>query len=155
MPTITPKLTITSNANTATTPGQLSIALSLSTTQALTVDRVEAKTHAFADANSHLLLFDGAALGGDTETAGTVGAFIYFKNIGSTGDVYIGVQADDDTAANIGAADQADDFSATTRLFTLKPGEFAFMPYDYAMDITGDSSAAAELEYFLFERSAS
>ena len=153
MATITPTLTLTSNASTAgTLPGPLSIALSLSATTPLTVDKVEAATLTFAGAGNHALLFDGAALGGDTETAGTIGSFVYMKNVGAANNILIGVQADDDTAADIGAANQADDFSATTRLFTLKVGEFAFFPYDYAMDITVDADGAATLEYFRFDR---
>ena len=153
MAVITPTLTLTSNASTATTnAGPLSVALSLSATDLLSVDIVESQIINIPDATSHALLFDGAALGGDTETAGTVGCFLYFINSGASGDVYIGVQADNDSAADIGAANQADDFSATTRLFTLKPGEFAFMPYDYAMDITYDASAAATLEVWRFDR---
>ena len=153
MAVIKPTLSLTANANTATTdPGPLSIALALSVTDSLTVDLVESQIISIANDSSHGLLFDGAALGGDTETAGTVGAFLYFKNTGSSGNIYIGVQADDDTAADIGRANQVDDFSATTRLFTLKPGEFAFMPYDYAMDITYDASAAATLEVWRFDR---
>ena len=153
MAVIKPTLSLTANANTATTdPGPLSIALALSVTDSLTVDLVESQIISIANDSSHGLLFDGAALGGDTETAGTVGAFLYFKNTGSSGNIYIGVQADDDTAADIGGANQVDDFSATTRLFTLKPGEFAFMPYDYAMDITYDASAAATLEVWRFDR---
>ena len=153
MAVIKPTLSLTANANTATTdPGPLSIALALSVTDSLTVDLVESQIISIADDSSHARLFDGAALGGDTETAGTVGAFLYFKNTGASGNIYIGVQADDDTAADIGNANQVDDFSATTRLFTLKPGEFAFMPYDYAMDITYDASAAATLEVWRFDR---
>ena len=153
MAVIKPTLSLTANANTATTdPGPLSIALALSVTDSLTVDLVESQIISIANDSSHGLLFDGAALGGDTETAGTVGAFLYFKNTGSSGDIYIGVQDDTDTAADIGGANQVDDFSATTRLFTLKPGEFAFMPYDYAMDITYDASAAATLEVWRFDR---
>ena len=153
MAVIKPTLSLTANANTATTdPGPLSIALAMSVTDSLTVDLVESQIISIANDSSHRLLFDGAALGGDTETAGTVGAFLYFKNTGSSGDIYIGVQDDTDTAADIGGANQVDDFSATTRLFTLKPGEFAFMPYDYAMDITYDASAAATLEVWRFDR---
>ena len=152
MATITPTLTITANSSGAAIAGPMSTAISLSVTGALTVDIVESQVISIANATSHALLFDGAALGGDTETAGTVGCYLYFKNAGSSGDVYIGVQADNDTAADIGAANQDDTFAATTRLFTLKPGEFAFMPYDYAMDITYDASAAATLEYMRFDR---
>ena len=51
---IKPTLTITSNAATATTDaGPMSIALSLSTTDSLTIaGHVESKIHNFADATS-------------------------------------------------------------------------------------------------------
>ena len=59
-------------------------------------------------------------------------------------------------AQDLGAADSEDAFGADTanaiRLFTLKPGEFAWMPYDYAVNIHGDASAAATLEYWRFDR---
>ena len=157
---ITPTLTLTANASDATTdPGPLSVALNLSTTDKLTVAGVvDCKQHVFADATSHTILFSGAdaRYGGNTETAGSVGSYIYFKNIGETGDIYIGVGADDDVARDIdGTNDGAsydDDTANAVRLFTLKPGEFAWMPYDYALRIFGDSSAAATLEYWLFDK---
>ena len=160
MAVIKPTITLTANANSATTDaGPLSMALSLSATDSLTIaGHVESKIHAFADATSHVILFDGASstYGGDTETAGTVGAYLYFNNIGTTGDIYIGVGADNDVAQDLGAANQEDAFGAdtanATRLFTLRPGEFAWMPYDYALRIFGDSSAAATLEYWLFDK---
>lgn len=155
MATIKPTITLTANKSTATSnPGPLSVSLSLSTTDLLSVDTVESQIVTFANDTSHVKLFDGEALGGDTETAGSVGCFLYFKNIGTTGDVYIGIQDDDETAADIGAANQPDDLASPTRLFTLLPGEFAWMPYDYAMDIIGDSSAAATLEYWRFDRAS-
>ena len=41
----------------------------------------------------------------------------------------------------------------TVRLFTLKQGEFCWMPYDYTMDIVVDAEDnAATLEYWLFNR---
>jgi hypothetical protein len=157
---ITPTLTLTANASDATTdPGPLSVALNLSTTDKLTVAGVvDCKQHVFAGATSHAILFSGAdaRYGGDTETAGSVGSYIYFKNVGETGDIYIGVGADNDVAQDLGAANQEDAFGAdtanATRLFTLQPGEFAWMPYDYALRIFGDSSAAATLEYWLFDK---
>ena len=157
---IKPTLTLTANANGATTdPGPLSVALSLSATDTLTIaGHVESRIYNFADATSHAILFDGAnaLYGGNTETAGTVGAYIYFNNIGTSGDVYIGVGADDDVAQDIdGTNDGAsydDDTANAVRLFTLRPGEFAWMPYDYALRIFGDSSGAASLEYWLFDK---
>tara|TARA_R110002012_G_scaffold254650_1_gene433736 strand:- start:195 stop:638 length:444 start_codon:yes stop_codon:yes gene_type:complete len=146
MATITPTLSLTSNASTATTPGPLSIALSLSASTALTVDKVEAKTLVFTGEANHQTLFDGSALG-TAGVGGTVGSFIYFKNATASDlDIYIGIVADDGAASDL---DQAGDVA---RLFTLKQNEFAFMPYDYTMDITADAEGAATLEYFLFNR---
>ena len=159
---ITPTLTLTSNANTHTptsAAGPLSVALSLTATDILNIaGHVESKIHTFAGATSHVVLFDGAAstYGNDTETAGTVGAYLYLRNIGTTGDIYIGVGADDDVAKDIdGTNDGAsydDDTQNATRLFTLRPSEFAWMPYDYALKIFGDSSDVATLEYWLFDK---
>ena len=160
MAVITPTLTLTSNANTHTpadAAGPLSV--SLTATDTLTIaGHVESKIHNFTGAAVEVILFDGATAtyGNNTETAGTVGAYLYFRNTGATGDVYIGVGADNDVAQDLGAANQEDAFGAdtvnATRLFTLRPGEFAWMPYDYALRIFGDASAAATLEYWLFDK---
>tara|TARA_R110000822_G_scaffold171970_1_gene311700 strand:+ start:69 stop:560 length:492 start_codon:yes stop_codon:yes gene_type:complete len=162
MAVITPTLTLTSNANTHTpadAAGPLSVALSLTATDTLTIaGHVESKIHNFTGAAVEVILFDGATAtyGNNTETAGTVGAYLYFRNTGATGDVYIGVGADDDVAQDIdGTNDGAsydDNTANATRLFTLRPGEFAWMPYDYALRIFGDASAAATLEYWLFDK---
>ncbi len=157
---ISPTLTITSNANTATTdPGPLSIALNLSTSDKLTIaGHVESQTYVFANDASHVILFDGALskYGNNTETAGSVGAWLYMKNVGAANNVFIGVGADDDVAKDIdGTNDGAsydDDTANAVRLFTLQPGEFCFFPYDYALRIIGDSSGAATLEYWLFDK---
>lgn len=147
MAVITPTLTLTSNASTATTnPGPLSVALSLSATDTLTVDTVESKTLVFSGASDHQVLFDGSAKD-DGGTAGTHGGFIYFKNATTSDlDIYIGAVADGVSASDLAAADDA------VRLFTLKQGEFAFLPYDYTMDIVTDAEGAATLEYWLFNR---
>ena len=81
--------------------------------------------------------------------AGLNGGFIYFKNTSAADyDIYIGIEVGGATATELeGNAD-------AQRLFTLKQNEFAFLPYDYTMDITVDAEhAAATLEYFLFNRS--
>ena len=147
MAVIKPTLTLTSNAATATTDaGPLSIALSLSATDSLTVDTVEAAT--ITPSTTVSTLFDGSAKDAGSEVAGTNGGFIYFKNTSASDyDVYIGIEADGASATELqGNAD-------AQRLFTLKQGEFAFFPYDYTMDITTDAEdAAATLEYFLFNR---
>mgnify|MGYP001571416765 CR=1 FL=1 len=146
MATITPTLTLTSNASGATTPGPLSVALSLSATDSLTVDTVESKTLVFSGAGDHQVLFDGSAKD-DGGTAGTHGGFVYLKNATASDlDIYIGAVADATGASDLAAADDA------VRLFTLKQGEFAWLPYDYTMDIVTDAEGAATLEYWLFNR---
>ena len=147
MAVIKPTLTLTSNASSATTdPGPLSVALSLSATDSLTVDTVESKN--FAPSATHSILFDGSAKDAGSEVAGTNGGFIYTKNTSTSDyDVYIGIEADGASATALeGDAD-------AQRLFTLKQGEFAFFPYDYTMDISVDAEHAdATLEYWLFNR---
>ena len=155
MATITPTLTLTSSASTAgTLPGPLSIALSLSATTPLTVDTVQSKIITFANATSHVVLWDGDVVAGADGAGGTVGGFCYFKNTHASAIVYIGVEHDGGAAADIGADNQADDGTASgaIRLFSLKAGEFAWMPFDGTMDIIGDSSAAATLECWYFDR---
>ena len=147
MAVIKPTLTLTSNSSSATTDaGPLSVALSLTATDTLTIDTVEAAT--ITPSTTVSTLFDGSAKDAGSEVAGTNGGFLYFKNTSAADhDVYIGIEADGVTATELqGNAD-------AQRLFTLKQGEFAFFPYDYTMDITVDAEdAAATLEYFLFNR---
>jgi len=147
MATITPKLTITANSNTASTPGPMSVALSLSTTLGLTVDKTQAKTHTFASATDHFTIIDSDTEDNGSEEAGINGAFVYVKNISATDlDVFIGNVHDaaaEDLAAN---ADQ-------TRLFTLRQNEFAFFPWDYTTDLITDAASGAIIEYFVFNRS--
>mgnify|MGYP003638728033 FL=1 len=146
MATITPTLTLISNSSSHATPGPLSVALSLSATLGLSVDKVQAKTHVFANAGSEVTIFDGS-VEGTAGVGGAVGGFIYFKNATASDlDIYIGIVADEGSASNL--ADSGD----VARLFTLKQNEFAFFPYDYTMDITADSEGACTLEYWLFDR---
>ena len=147
MATITPTLTIAANASSATTPGPISTALSISATTALTVDAVEAKTLTFTGAGDEQTIFDGSAQDNGSEVAGTNGGFVYFKNATTSDlDVYIGIVADEGSATDLAANGDA------ARLFTLKQNEFAFVPFDYTMDIIADAEGAATLEYFLFNR---
>ena len=147
MATIAPTLTLVSNASSATTlPGPLSVALSLSASvPELTIATVKAATITVPTAAASLFT-DAAQTEGDT--AGTHGSFIYFKNTSPADhDIYIGFEVSGATAAEIQGP------GAATRLGTLKQGEFAFFPYDFAGDIMIDSeNAAATLEYFLFSR---
>jgi len=147
MATITPTLTITANAASATSnPGPSSSAISLSVTDALTVDVLKSST--VTPSTTVGLLFDGSAEDAGSEVAGTNGSYIYFKNTSAADhDVYIGIEADGATPTELeGNAD-------AQRFMTLKQGEFAFFPWDYTMDITADAeNAAATLEYMLFNR---
>ena len=160
MATITPTLTLTSNASTATTlPGPISVALSLSATDSLTVDSVESKIVTPANSGAPTLLLAGNTYGPDSgDTGGTHGGYLYLKNATATGTslIYVGTVLQGAAApANMGAGttalDNADD--ATFRLMTLKVGEFAWIPWDYMQDIyCGASSGSQSLEYFLFDR---
>ena len=147
MATITPTLTITANASSAaSSAGPISTALSISATTALTVDAVEAKTLVFTGAGDEQILVDGSAQDA-SQVAGTNGGFIYFKNATASDlDIYIGIVADDGSATDLAASGDA------ARVFTLKQNEFAFVPFDYTMDIIADAEGAATLEYFLFNR---
>tara|TARA_R110002124_G_scaffold97499_2_gene242499 strand:- start:288 stop:794 length:507 start_codon:yes stop_codon:yes gene_type:complete len=167
MATITPTLSLLSNASTATLAGPLSVALSLSATKALTVDTVNSKIVTL-NLNDEIVLYDGSTMSGtDTTTegaGGTYGGYLYLKNVtaSGTGLIYIGLDHDGGAATDIGAANQAEDgtASAAIRLFTLKVGEFCWMPFDYTFDIIADASldgsgtTVPKLECWHFNRSA-
>jgi hypothetical protein len=157
MAVIKPTFSLVSNASTATTDsGPLSVALSLSATDSLTVDVVQSKIVTFANATSNTILWDGDAIAGADGAGGTRGGFLYFKNTSANGTslVYIGIDHDGGTSLDLSTADEGDaeaDLSQM-RLFTLKYGEFAWMPFDGNCDIFGDASAAATLECWYFDR---
>ena len=153
MATITPTLTLTSNASSASSlPGPLSIALSLSATDALDVTRVESK---IIDVDgTHGLLLDASSFcagGSATASAGTDGAFVYLKNItavGSGRNIMIG-------SANSNQSGDVDpDSPSATRLFTLQPQEFAWFPWDCTYDIYEDANgtSTSALEVWVFVR---
>jgi len=146
MAVIKPTFTLTSNDSAATTdPGPLSVALSLSVTDSITIATVKSAVVLVSD--THATLFSDA-LQAEGDTAGTHGSFLYMKNV-SPGDhdIYIGYEVDGTgpTALHPNGADD--------RVGTLKKGEFLFMPYDFCGDITIDSeNAAAKLEWWMFSR---
>ena len=163
MPTyIKPTFSLTSNKKSASTnPGPLTIALSLNVTDTLSVDNVQSEIVTPPNSGAPTLMLAGDTYAGDSaDTGGTNGAFLYLKNITSSGSnlIYVGTTLQGASApANMGAGttalDNADD--ATFRLMTLKPGEFAFLPWDYMQDIyVGASAASQSLEYWLFDRGA-
>tara|TARA_A100001201_G_scaffold833_1_gene2208 strand:+ start:557 stop:1027 length:471 start_codon:yes stop_codon:yes gene_type:complete len=155
MATITPTLTLTSNASTATSsPGPLSIALSLSATQALTVDTVEGQIFTVGT-GANTTIVDGSALE-SAFTPGTNGCFIYLKNTMTSGTETICIGIGDDSlnpAVDDGTTDLTRASSDSARTFSLKPGEFAFFPFDYCGDIVAQATAASQtLEFFRFDR---
>tara|TARA_Y100000004_G_scaffold74371_1_gene83535 strand:- start:432 stop:905 length:474 start_codon:yes stop_codon:yes gene_type:complete len=153
MGVIKPTLTLTSNASSATTDaGPLSIALSLSATDSLSVDQV---VSGIKDVDgSHEILLDASdfcAGGSATAEAGTDGAFVYIKNVAAADsgrNIMIG-------SANSNLSDNVDpDSPSATRLFTLQPQEFAWFPWDCTYDIYEDANGSTSnaLEYWVFVR---
>lgn len=114
---------------------------------------------------------DGAS-GASGFTHGSVGCYIYIKNTGDTNIAAIGIvssariDVDDDLSSLAYDATplQPDDAAANGtglsevtgknfRTFSLKPGEFAFFPFDYLGDIYGEGiSGATTIEIWRFDR---
>jgi len=169
MGVIKPTLSLTANASSATSDaGPLSVALSLSATDSLTCDTVNSKIVTVT--TTMAVLYDGSAMSGadlTTEGAGgTYGGYLYMKNttVSGTGLIYIGLGSDATTTGDIAAADQIDvyddtDANSALRLFTLKLGEFVWLPFDYTYNIFVDASANGsgdtipKLECWHFNRS--
>ena len=148
MATIKPTFSLTSNASTATTPGPLSVALNLSSTDSLTVDRALSEIKVLGTGVTKIL--DGSALLGvdsDNGTPGTHGGFVYLKNVTASDiDIYIGLQNSDDTHV-------MEDNGDTNRQFTLKQEEFAWLPWDCTGDIVAEGeSGTPSIEYWFFNR---
>jgi len=154
MATITPTLTLTSNSSDAAVPGPLSIALSLSATDLLTVDTVEGQIFTIGT-GANTTIVDGSALSA-AFTPGTNGCFIYLKNTMTSGaeTICIGIGADGlAPAVDDGTTDLTRAHTDSARTFALKAGEFAFFPFDYCGDIVAQATAASQtLEYFRFDR---
>jgi len=172
MATIKPTFTLTSNkASATTTPGPLSVALALSVTDSLTVDSVTSEIASLVD--SPVQLLDGSSLSGGTETPSTaaanqVGGYLYIKNTGTAKAAYVGlvsnvIENDGSTVLGndaptapgaTGAGHLAEVANTTLRTFTLRPGEFAFLPWDYTGDLYAECehSDGTTLEYWLFDR---
>ena len=150
MGVITPTFTLTANASTASTDaGPLSIALSLSATDSLTVTKVESKILDVKE--DHTASTDEGVLWDASDytasgAAGTDGAFVYVKNTSSTATHEISI-GHGSAAHLLGAAN-------TTRLMTLKGGEFAWFPWDCTADIVYDANGdySGALESWVFVR---
>ena len=165
MATFQTALTISANKATATsTPGPLSVALSASATTSLTVDKVESMiiTPNQGGSTEPTKIFDGSDITGTDFTGGTHGGYIYMKNTTASGSnlIYVGVvhaggsdsptdpDAYNATGTNLNRADDA-----SLRTFTLKPGEWAFFPWDYLGDLFCHANAASKtLEVWRFDR---
>ena len=151
MATIKPTFSLTANASSSSTPGPMSMALSLSATDALDVTKVETK---IIDVKIDHTASNGAGILWDASdyltpgdaAAGTDGGFVYIKNTSSNAAHEISIGQG--TAAHIMGAGNS------TRLMTLKGGEFAFFPWDMVADIVYDANVdqAAILESWLFVR---
>ena len=163
MAVIKPTLSLTANSNTVTTdPGPMSFALALSVTDSITTDVVEQKLITVTTTRASIL--DGSVVGGATKTPGTIGCYIYMKNTDTTtgNNIHVGIvspnhhSADPATPATDGATSSLDGTTQESlRTFTLLPGEFAFFPFDYTMDLTTDGESGAVIEYFVFNRANS
>ena len=152
---IKPTLSLTANASGASSePGPLSIALTLSATKTLDVDNVTSKIVTFASDASNTIIWDGDAIAGADGAGGTRGGYLYFVNTSAAAMIYIGIDHDDGASLDLSTDDEGDDEAGLSqmRLFTLKPSEFAWMPFDGNCDIFGDSSAAGTLECWYFDR---
>ena len=160
-------LTVSSNKASATTlPGPLSVALSLSGSDSLTVDNVESKIVSIA--LTPIQVFDGSTLSGGTFTPATVGSYIYLRNTGTAKNALVGLVSnviENDGSTVLGndapeaphasnAGHLADTANTTLRTLTLKPGEFAWFPWDYTGDIyaEADHSDGTTLEVWRFDR---
>ena len=178
---IKPTLTITANADTATTDaGPMSMALTLSATPTadasgrLQVDSVIQGT--YTTTSSPVKILDGHNImtsnndgtADDTWVPGSDGGFLYMKNMDTSGtdSIYVGIVSNcqDNTGTCVGADDPTPPHASnaghlagtdheTLRTFTLKPGEFAWFPWDLTGDIYCDNNAGDPiLEYWLFDR---
>jgi len=130
MATITPTLSITSNASSATTPGPLSFALSLSATKALTVSGpVTSKIEEVTTTHTNHKIFDQST---------QEHAYIYVNNT-SDREVFL-------------CSDNAD--STGNRFMSVGVGEFAFFPWSGTRDIFLDHTGTGtkNVEYFIFEK---
>ena len=143
---ITPTLTITSNAYSATSnPGPTTSPLAISVTDLLDVTQVDSKIVTVSTTDAVLFTATDYAA---TATAGTDGGFVFLKNHHATTKVHIGHNPTGDGELEDGGAADED------RLMTLLPGEFAFFPWDMTQDICYDANGDhdAALEAWLFIR---
>lgn len=156
MATIQTAFSISANKSSATTtPGPLSVALSASASNSLTVDNVRSEIVTVPDhsgeSDEATRIIDGSNY--TSGTAGTHGGYVYMKNISAaSASTYIMIGVEAEGVADGSLADISD-ASDALRLMSLKVGEWAFFPFDYNQDITARASADGQLlEYWVFDR---
>ena len=156
MAIITPKLTVTSNSSdysVVAEQGPISVAMSLITSTPITCVGVESGilTVNIAD-NATGWLFDGS-LGEDADggVMGVDGSYVFLKNstaLTSANLILVGVVAD--ATETVTPMETVED---EHRLFSLKPQEFAWFPFDHTMNIMVDTDTdGTKLEWFRFDR---
>ena len=151
MGVIKPTLTLTANSSAAATDaGPMSIALSLSATDSLDVKEVGSKLVDIG--TTQVLIWDASDYFTTNANMFIDGGFVYFKNnlVQNPSDA-----TDVNHAINIGNdASNLDGVDDVNRWFTLRPGEFCWMPWDLTNDIyaDGQEANAAALECWLFIR---
>ena len=148
MSVIKPTLSLIANASSASVDaGPLSVALSLSATTPLTVDRVVSETKILGTGTA--LVLDGSvllAIDSDTGAPGSHGGFVYMKNATASDlDIYVAFALD-------GALEVLGSNDDPHRSFTLKQNEFCFVPWDCTGDIVASGEGATTLEYWFFNR---
>ena len=155
MATITPTLKIVSTAvDSGTGFGPSHFAMTLDQSQGLTVARHKI-TEFEIDTGANTILINGSE-----ETAafapGVNGCYIYMKNTTAGGGASICVGIGDDgltPAVDDGTTDLTRSHTDSARTFSLKPGEFAWFPYDYCGDIIAQATANDQyLELIQFDR---
>tara|TARA_R100000655_G_C2957912_1_gene188379 strand:+ start:110 stop:571 length:462 start_codon:yes stop_codon:yes gene_type:complete len=146
---IKPTLSLTANASSATTEaGPLSFAISLSATDSLDVTQVESKIIDIS--TTHALIFDHDNYFATNADTGIDGGFVYFKNLlaeNAPADLLHDIVIHNTDATALGQDHEP-------RLFTLQPGEFAWMPWDFTWNFYADGaeSNSNALECWLFVR---
>ena len=180
---ITPTLNISANASdysVTASAGPMSMAFSLSTSTTISTDFVEQEMITLpvdsGDATPDCVqIIDGSALATAAGADGASGAcYIYIKNTGDTNTAAFGIvssaridvdddltslaydatplQPDDATANGTGLSEVT---GKNFRTFSLKPGEFVFMPFDYLGDLYGEAiDGTTTLEIWRFDRGA-
>ena len=167
MATVTAEITLTSAAGDLTTD-----ALALSTSKATTI--TDMATTGLARAKVQATAVHATATVLYTADDFAAPAYIYIKNTGDTNTAAFGIvssaridvdddltslaydatplQPDDATANGTGLSEVT---GKNFRTFSLKPGEFVFMPFDYLGDLYGEAiDGTTTLEIWRFDRGA-